>query len=95
MPLNIFLSVSSASEDSAPLESLHSYYFDAKSGLVLTREEYLDTLGVTPEEVEATYLAEFYPDEADVTLNFDRIPFYFDEDGALWLLFDYWVTWVP
>lgn len=85
--INILDTVSSVTEDIVLMEWVFPYYFNSNSGAVLTKEEYLNALGVNPDELIDAYIREFYSDE-DVKINLEYLLFYFDEKGNLHFIFN-------
>lgn len=85
--VNILDTISSAPDNKILFEWVFSYYFDSNSGTILTREKYLGSLGISPDEIVEEYIQKYYPGE-EVKINFDYLNFYFDQNGGICFVFN-------
>ena len=81
--LNIFHEVTSVYGSDYPWRIIHSYYYNEYSGEILSKEEYIEKLGYTQEDIIQNFKERYNGKYDDVPFKFNDILFYCDQDDNL------------
>lgn len=86
--ITVHSSISSAYGSFYPSKYIRTFYYNVNSGQILTRDEAMEALGYSKEEIIDAYIKTCCPARSPVEINYDTLLFYFNEHNELCFLFD-------